>query len=185
MSTSAWIVIGIAVVVLLYLVKLYNDLVRRRNMAREGWSGIDVQLRRRADLVPNLVQTVQGYAAHEKQIFEDIAATRASSISATTVADKAQAGTALSGALGRLFAIAEAYPALKADANFQSLQNELSEIEDQLQMARRYYNGTARELNILVESFPGVLVAGPFGFKPQAYFELGDAQAGVAPSIKF
>jgi len=185
MSIGAWVAVAVAVVVLLYVIKLYNSLVRHRNMTREGWSGIDVQLRRRVDLIPNLVETVKSYAAHEKGIFEDIAAKRAQSINANGVADQAQAEKALSGAIGRLFAVAEGYPQLKADGNYLHLQEQLAEIEDHLQMARRYYNGTARELNNLVESFPSVIVASSFGFKVAPNFDLGDPAAATVPSVKF
>lgn len=185
MPITAWIIIAVIALIVIFFINAYNGLVRHRNLTREGFSGIDVQLRRRADLIPNLVETVKAYAAHEKGIFEDIADKRASSIRADSPRDKLEAGQALSGALGRLFAIAENYPALKADANFQSLQAEIAEIEDQLQMARRYYNGAARELNIRVESFPSVLVANAFGFKAEPYFELGDAEAAKVPTVKF
>ena len=185
MPIAAWIAIAVVVVLLFYVIRIFNNLVRNRNLTKEGWSGIDVQLRRRYDLIPNLLETVKGYAAHEKAIFDEVAAKRASAMGANTVTDQVQADKALSGALGRLFAIAEAYPELKADANFKALQDELSSIEDQLQMARRYYNGTARELNILVESFPSVLVASTFGFKKEPYYELGDPAAAAVPKVAF
>src|SRR5262249_60394176 len=136
-----WIIIGILLAILLYAVAVYNRLVRQRNLVREGWSGIDVQLKRRTDLVPNLVETVKAYAAHERGVLEDVTNKRATSIAADNVAGQADAERALQGSLARLFALAEAYPALKADKNFLSLQQELTEIEDQLQMARRYSNG--------------------------------------------
>jgi LemA protein len=154
-------------------------------MLREGWSGIDVQLRRRADLVPNLIETVKGYAAHEHALFEDLAAKRAGSIAADNLVSQAAAEQAMQGALGRLFAVAESYPELKADANFRQLQSELSEIEDQLQLARRYYNGMAREMNTRVRSFPGNLVAAQFGFTDVSYFELGDETARAIPKVAF
>ncbi|WP_144641211.1 LemA family protein [Bordetella genomosp. 13] len=187
MFASTWVVaVCIAVVAVLgYVVITYNALVRLRALAREGWSGISVQLRRRTDLVPNLVETVKAYAAHEKGIFDEIAARRATSINAAGVAQQAQAEQALNQSLGRLMAIAEAYPDLKADANFRGLQDSLAEIEDQLQMARRYYNGTARELNIRVESFPSNLVAGSFGFRQEAYFELDDPADAAVPHVAF
>jgi LemA protein len=182
---SAWIAIAVVVLVLGYAISVYNRLVRARNMTQEGWSGIDVQLRRRFDLIPNLLETVKGYAAHERGVFEEITRLRAASMNAGTVADQVQAEKALTGALGRLFAVAEAYPDLKADANFRNLQEELSDIEDHLQMARRYYNSTARELNILVESFPSVLVARSFGFKTEPYYEIGDPAAAAVPKVAF
>ena len=167
-----------------YVVLAYNRLVRARNMLQEGWSGIDVQLRRRADLVPNLIETVKGYAAHEHGIFEDLAK-RAQSLADNTLTGQVAAAQAMEGALGRLFAVAEAYPALKADANFRQLQTELEQIEDQVQLARRYYNGVAREMNTRVQSFPGNLVAAAFNFTPASYFELGDEAARAAPKVAF
>ena len=183
---SAWIVIAIIAAAAVYGVALYNKLVRQRNLAREGWSGIDVQLKRRADLIPNLVETVKGYAAHEKGIFEDVAAKRAASMNAGSVTSQAAADAALSGALGRLIAISEAYPELKADANFRQLQTELASVEDQMQMARRYYNATVRDLNTSIQSFPAVLVASTLGFKEEPYYEIEDrAAASVAPKVSF
>jgi LemA protein len=133
-----WIVIAVVVAIAIYAAVIYNRLVRQRNLMREGWSGIDVQLKRRTDLVPNLIETVKAYAAHERGLFEDVAAKRASSIAADSVPSQAAAERALHGSLGRLFAVAEAYPELKANQNFLDLQQQLAEIEDQLQMARRY-----------------------------------------------
>jgi LemA protein len=179
------ILLGLAALAALYVIIVYNRLVRQRNLVREGWSGIDVQLRRRADLVPNLVETVKGYAGHERELLEEIAQARSRSIAASGVGDQAQAERRLEGALGRLFAVAEAYPELKADANFRDLQQQLADVEDQLQMARRYYNGTARDLNTSVQSFPNNLVAGPLGFKEEPFFELGDEAARAAPQVRF
>jgi LemA protein len=169
----------------LYVVFCYNRLVRAQNMLQEGWSGIDVQLRRRADLIPNLIETVKGYVAHERGIFEDLADKRARSLAANSVTGQIAAEQAVQGALGRLFAVAEAYPELKADANFRQLQTELEQIEDQLQLARRYYNGVAREMNTRVQSFPGNLVAAGFGFTTASYFELGDEAARAVPKVAF
>lgn len=169
----------------LYAVLTYNRLVRQRNLVREGWSGIDVQLRRRADLVPNLVEAVRGYAGHERALLEELAASRARSLAASGPGEQVLAERALEGALGRLLAIAEAYPELKADANFRELQDQLAEVEDQLQLARRYYNGTVRNQNTLVQSFPSNLVAGGFGFREEAFFELDDPAARAAPKVSF
>jgi LemA protein len=182
---TEWIVGAIIVAIVLFVVAIFNRLIRQRNLVREGWSGIDVQLRRRTDLVPNLVQTVKGYAAHEHSLFEDVAAKRASSIAADNVGGQAAAERALQGSLGRLFAIAEAYPQLKADKSFLELQQQLAEIEDQLQMARRYYNGTVRNLNISIQSFPNNLVAMLLGFRPEPFFELDDRREAAAPSVAF
>jgi len=178
-----WTVIGVAIAIVAIAIVIFNSLVRMRNVVREGWSGIDVQLRRRTDLVPNLVETVKGYAAHERGLFEDVAKNRAQSIAADNVGGKAAAEKALQGSLGRLLAVAEAYPELKANTNFLELQQQLAEIEDQLQMARRYYNGAVRNLNIGIQSFPGVLLARPFGFREEPFFELDDRSQAAAPQV--
>ena len=177
--------LGLIVLIGLYLVWAYNGLVRNRNLVAEGWSGIDVQLRRRADLIPNLVETVKGYATHEDKLFRDIAELRAKSISGGTVAEQSAVGQAMSAALGRIFAIAEAYPELKADANFRDLQDKLSGIEDEIQMSRRYYNGAVRNLNTMIESFPTNLIASQFGFTQAEFFEIGDAAAREVPKVDF
>jgi LemA protein len=182
-SRMEWIIIGVAIAVVVIAILIFNNLVRMRNVVREGWSGIDVQLRRRTDLVPNLVETVKGYAAHERGLFEDVAKNRAQSIAADNVGGQAAAEKALQGSLGRLFAVAEAYPELKANKNFLELQQQLAEIEDQLQMARRYYNGAVRNLNIGIQSFPGVLLARPFGFREEPFFELDDRSQAAAPQV--
>jgi LemA protein len=179
-----YVVIAVVVLAVLYAIATYNRLVRQRNLVREGWSGIDVQLRRRADLVPNLVETVKGYAAHERGLFEEIAASRQQSLAAKAPGEQGEAERRLEGGIGRLLALAEAYPELKADANFRQLQGQLAEVEDQLQMARRYYNGTARDLNTLVQSFPSNLVAGGFGFKEAEFFETDEASR-AAPQVSF
>jgi LemA protein len=182
---ALYVVLGVIALTALYVVLTYNRLVRHRNLVQEGWSGIDVQLRRRADLVPNLVETVKGYAAHEKGLFEQLAAWRGRSLGASGPGPQAEAEKGLSAALGRLFAVAEAYPELKADANFRALQQQLAGIEDELQMARRYYNGTVRNLNTLVQSVPSNLVAGSFGFAPAEYFELEEGTPRTAPVVSF
>ncbi len=180
---TGWIVAISLIALALYLIVVFNRLIRQRNLVREGWSGIDVQLRRRTDLVPNLVETVKGYAAHERSLFEDIAAKRASSIAADNVTGQASAERELQGALRRLFAVAEAYPELKANKNYLDLQRQLAEIEDQLQMARRYYNGTVRNLNISIQSFPNSLFATIMGFHEEPFFELEDRSAAAAPAL--
>ena len=182
---TEWIVVGVLVVIVLIAIIIFNRLIRQRNVVREGWSGIDVQLRRRTDLVPNLVQTVQAYAAHERSLFEEVTKRRAGSIAASDVGGQAAAERALAGSLGRLMAVAEAYPQLKADKNFLELQTQLAEIEDQIQMARRYYNGAVRNLNISIQAFPGVLVARPLGFREEPFFELEDRAQAAAPQIAF
>ena len=177
-----WIVLAVIAAVACYVVFVFNRLIRRRNMMREAWSGIDVQLRRRSDLIPNLVQVVKAYAAHERGVFEDIAAKRASTFAVGGTVQKAAAEQALQGSLGRLFAVAEGYPQLKADQNFRALQDQLAEIEDQLQMARRYFNGTVRDFNIGVQSFPDVLVARALGWHEEHFFEI-DAASAAAPAV--
>jgi LemA protein len=178
-----WVVAAIIIAIVLYAVVLYNRLVRQRNLVKDGWSGIDVQLRRRTDLIPNLVDTVKAYAAHERSLFEDIVRARASSIAADNVPGQALAERALQGSLGRLVALAESYPDLKANQNFLKLQEQLTEIEDQLQMARRYYNGAVRDLNIAIQSFPNTLVSRPLGFKEAPFFELEDRSDAAVPSV--
>jgi LemA protein len=185
----AMVMIGIfaalAALVFAWSVSVYNRFVRLRNLMAEAWSGIDVQLKRRVDLIPNLVETVKGYAGHEKELFEKIAASRAQSVSAGSVREQAAAESALTASLRTLFAVAEAYPELKANANFLELQKSLAEIEDQIQMARRYYNGTVRENNVLVDSFPSNLVARMAGFTKADFFELEDSAERKAPQVRF
>ncbi|EJB03976.1 LemA family protein [Rhizobium sp. J15] len=182
-----YIALGVIVLVALYVVFIYNGLVRSRQMAEEAWSGIDVQLKRRADLIPNLIETVKGYAAHEKSTLEEVVALRnkAQAVPAGDVAGRAQAEGLLGQALGRVIALAEAYPDLKANQNFAELQASLETMEGELQMARRYYNGAARDLNVKVESFPSNLVAGQFGFAKREYFEITNEADRAVPSVKF
>ncbi|TNM65936.1 LemA family protein [Aliirhizobium smilacinae] len=182
-----YIALGLIALVALYVIVIYNGLVRARQMAEEAWSGIDVQLKRRADLIPNLIETVKGYAAHEKGTLEEVVKLRnqAQAVPAGDVAGRAQAEGLLSQALGKLFALAEAYPDLKANQNFAELQTSLETIESEIQMARRYYNGSARDLNIKVESFPANLIAGPFGFSKREYFEIENEADRAVPSVKF
>ena len=168
-----------------YLIYAYNALVKLKNLVSEGWSGIDVQLKRRADLIPNLIETVKGYAAHEDKLFRDIAELRAKSIAGGTVAEQSAVGQAMSAALGRLFAIAEAYPELKADANFRDLQEKLAGIEDEIQLSRRYYNGAVRNLNTMIESFPSNFVANYFKFEKSEFFEIGDPAEREVPKVDF
>ncbi|MCK3775668.1 LemA family protein [Ensifer sesbaniae] len=179
--------LAIAVVVILYLVFVYNGLVKARQIAEEAWSGIDVQLKRRADLIPNLIETVKGYAAHEKSTFEEVIAmrNRAQAVPAGDVEGRAEAEGALSQALGKLFALAEAYPDLKANENFAELQRSLETIEGEIQMSRRYYNGAARDLNVKVESFPSNLIANAFRFVKAGYFEITNEADRAVPQVKF
>lgn len=160
---------------------LYNRLVRNRNRVSEAWAGIDVQLQKRFELVPNLVQTVKGYASHESSVFEEVARIRKTG--GTDVDARAQQETALSRSLGRLFALAEDYPDLKASEGFQQLHDSLIDIEDHLQFARRYYNGAVRDNNNLVESFPSNIIAGLFNFKLAEFFEIELASQRSAPDV--
>ena len=181
---TTWIVIGVIALVLLFVVGLYNRLVRLRALVKEGFSGITVQLRRRADLIPNLVEAVKGYAGHEKATFEAITAARAA-MTGSGVAATAAADATMTGLIGRLFAVAEAYPELRASENFQQLQGELSTIETELQSSRRYYNATVRDLNTAVQSFPAVLIARPLGFTEEPSYEDPDASIQSAPKVSF
>jgi len=183
--TILFFLLGGAGVVALLLIVLYNRLVRLRNMVREGWSGIDVQLKRRANLIPNLVETVKGYMGHERDLLEKVTQLRSQSLKTGNLGEKQRVESALTGGLARLFAVAEGYPELKANQNFQDLQLQISEIEDQIQLARRYYNGTVRNLNIAIESFPGNLVAGWFAFQTAEYFEIEEPGDRAVPKVGF
>ena len=184
---STWIVLVAIVAIAIYAVTLYNRLVKNRQMAEEGWSGIDVQLKRRADLIPNLVDTVKGYVGHERETLERVTELRAQigKVPEGDVAERGKLEGLLSGAIGRLLAVAENYPELKANANFLELQKSLADVEDEIQMSRRYYNGAVRNLNVMVESFPSNLVAGQFGFQKRDYFEIEDATDRAVPEVSF
>ncbi len=179
------VLLALAAAIFLWAVLIYNGLVRMRSMVQEAWSGIDVQLKRRTDLVPNLVSTVKGYAEHEKGTLEEVIRLRGLAQNAQGVGETAQAQGLLGQALGKLFALAESYPELKANANFAQLQASLGEIEEQIQLARRYYNGSVRNLNIAVESFPSNLVAGRFGFAKAEFFELESPAERAVPKVEF
>jgi len=169
----------------LWVVLMYNRLITLRNRVREAFSDIDVQLKRRYDLIPNLVNTVKGYAAHEKGVFEKVTEARARAMGATGVHDKAAAENMLTGALKSLFAVAEAYPDLKASANFVELQRELRDTEDKIQAARRFYNTNVLSLNTSAESFPSNIIARIFSFKKEEFFELEDVEQREAPKVSF
>ena len=170
--------------ILLWLIVIYNLFIRDRNLMKEAWSGIDVQLKRRHNLIPNLVTTVKGYSKHERNLFEDITEKRAKTIQVDNIKEKSTLETDLSGMLKTLFAVVEDYPDLRANENFLDLQNQLTEIEDQIQLSRRYYNGTVRNYNIRVESFPNNIVAGKFDFKTEEYFEITFATERKTPEVK-
>ena len=170
-----WIFLAVLVVIASVLIGMYNVLVQLRVRCDAAWSDIDVQLKRRHDLIPNLVETVKGYATHEKGTFENIAKFRSMAMQATTPADKAAAENQLTGALKSLFAVAENYPELKASQEFTQLQNSLSQTEDTIQNARRYYNAVVRDLNTKIQSFPTNILAGMFGFQQRQFFEVAEA----------
>jgi LemA protein len=180
---TGWVVWGVVALFVIYAIVIFNRLVRSRNLVREGFSGIDVQLKRRSDLIPNLVEVVKGYAAHERSLFNDIAEKRTAAMNATGVAGKAAAENDLQGSLRRLFALAESYPQLNANQNFLTLQNQIAGLEDQLQMARRYYNGAVRDYNISIQSFPDVLLARLTGFGEEHFFQI-EAGEGATPSVQ-
>jgi LemA protein len=180
-----WLILPVLGAVLIVAIIIYNRLVRTRQMTNEAWSGIDVQLKRRAELVPNLVETVQGYAAHERRLLEEVTTLRgqARALPGDDVIHRAEVERALSIAIGRLLALAESYPELKASGNFLELQQELARLENEIQMARRYYNGAVRNQNVLVQSFPSNLVAGMFGFGTRDYFELSSEAERAVPQV--
>ena len=183
-AMAMWILIAVAVVVVLYVIVTYNALVRLRNRVANAWAQIDVQLRRRYDLIPNLVETVKGYAAHERQTFQAVTEARANAINASGVGEQAQAENMISGALKSLFAVAEAYPDLKANQNFLSLQEELSGTEGRISYARQFYNDSVLRLNTKIQNFPSNILAGMFGFREQEYFEADDTSRGPV-SVQF
>ena len=186
MSTLTVILIIIAVIVV-YGITLYNRLVKNRQMVGEGWSGIDVQLKRRSNLIPNLLAAVKGYLKHEKSLLEEITQMRANAQGAENAGpeERAKAEGALSGGLMKLFAVMENYPDLKANENIMEFQNSLEEIEDQIQLSRRYYNGAVRNLNVAVESFPSNIVANQFQFEKAEYFEIDSAASRSLPKVEF
>ncbi|MGA9754873.1 MAG: LemA family protein [Desulfobaccales bacterium] len=182
---TGYILLGVVVVLLLGAMTIYNKLVTNKNMVAEGWSGIDVQLKRRADLIPNLIESVKGYMGHERGVLDQVTELRTKSLAAQGVGDKAKVEGALGAALGNLFAVAENYPDLKASQNFIELQKSLADIEDQIQLSRRYYNGAARNFNILIQSFPSNLLASAFHFTTVEYFEIEAAADRAVPKVAF
>jgi LemA protein len=182
-----WVILALVVGAAGYAIVIYNSLVSNRQMVREGWSGIDVQLKRRTDLIPNLMETVKGYMAHERETLEAVVNARAKATSAAASGPEARAKAEgeLSSALGRLLAVAEAYPDLKANTTFLEFQTALQGVEDEIQMARRYYNGAVRNLNIQVESFPSNIIANAFKFTQEEYFELENEAERAVPQVKF
>ncbi len=184
--SGTWIaVLGAVVLIALYAVMIYNRLVKSTTVTEEGWSGIDVQLKRRSNFIPNLVETVKGYAAHERGTLDEVTELRAKTQDAHGRAEWAETEGLLTAALVRLLAVAENYPDLKASTNFTDLQGQLAEVEDQIQMARRFYNGAVRNLNILVESFPSNLIANASKFGKADFFEIEDAAQRAVPEVDF
>jgi LemA protein len=189
MSTTGWIVLGVIVVIVLWVISIYNGLVSMRQRVSQAFADIDVQLRQRHDLIPNLVETVKGYAAHERGTLEAVIQARNAAVAASGRGPDAQAGAEnmLSGALRQLFALSENYPDLKANANFQQLQAELTDIENKIAAARRFFNNSVSEYNTGIQQFPAALFAAMFGFAPRTFFDLGDDRKAVetAPQVKF
>ena len=184
--TALYIVLGIIATAVLWVIGSYNNFVSLVNRTKEAWADIEVQLKRRYDLIPNLVNTVKGYATHESTAFEKVTAARSAAMGAGSLSDKAQAENNLAGALKSVFAIAEAYPDLKANTNFLELQRELSDTENKIQAARRFYNGNVRDLNIAIESFPGNVIANTFKFSKMELFDLADNDVAQQPvEVKF
>jgi LemA protein len=185
MTLEGWIFVAVLVVLVWFAITIYNRLVGLRNRADASWSDVDVQLKRRTDLIPNLVETVKGYAAHERGTLEQVIQARGATTSARTPEARAQAENALTGALRQLFALAESYPELKANESFQSLQVSLGEVEDSIQSARRYYNAVVRDLNTAIESFPSNLLASTAGCSRRGYFELERPEDRQVPRVAF
>ena len=184
MTTALMIIIGIVVVLLLYVILTYNGLVTLRNRVKEAWSDIDVQLKRRYDLIPNLVEVVKGYASHEKETLERVITARNVAMSANGAKEKGEAENVLSGALKNLFALSENYPDLKASTNFLELQKELTDTENKIQAARRFYNGNVKDFNTKIEMFPANIIANMFNFKANDFFSIADEEK-ENPQVKF
>jgi LemA protein len=187
MSTTGWIVLGVIVVIVLWVIMIYNGLVTMRQRVNQAFADIDVQLKQRHDLIPNLVETVKGYAAHERGTLEAVIQARNAAATAQGPTAQAAAENQLSGALRQIFALSENYPDLKANANFQQLQAELTDIENKLAAARRFFNNSVTEYNTGIQVFPAALFAGMFGFTPRSFFDLGDDRKTVeqTPQVKF
>jgi LemA protein len=187
MSTSTLIVLAVIVVLVLWVITIYNNLVSMRQRVNEAFADVDVQLRQRHDLIPNLVETVKGYAAHERGTLDEVVKARNVAVAAQGPAQQAAAENMLSGALRQLFALAESYPDLKASTNFQQLQSELTDIENKIAAARRFFNNAVQEYNTGIQKFPAALFASALGFAPKQFFDLGDERktVGEAPQVKF
>ena len=187
MSTTSWVVLGVIVVFVLWIIMIYNQLVAMRQRVSQAFADVDVQLKQRHDLIPNLVETVKGYAAHERGTLEEVVKARNAAMGAQGPNEKVVAENMLSGALRQLFALSEAYPDLKANQNFQQLQSELSDIENKLAAARRFFNSAVQEYNTGIQQFPAALFAASLGFSPRTFFDVGEdrPQLEKAPQVKF
>lgn len=185
MPTILWVIIVLAVVVVLWLIAIYNGLIKMKNRTDEAWSDIDVQLKRRYDLIPNLIETVKGYATHERELFEKVTQARTAAMGAENPNEKAEKENVLSGTLKSLFAVSENYPDLKANQNFLELQRELTDTEDKIQASRRFYNGNVRDINIKIEQFPNNLIAGTLGFKKRDFFEVDGESEREPVKVEF
>jgi LemA protein len=187
MSTTGWVLLGVVVVIVIWAISIYNSLITMRQRTNQAFADIDVQLKQRHDLIPNLVETVKGYAAHERGTLEAVVQARNAAMAAPGVEQKVAAENVLSGALRQLFALSENYPNLKANANFQQLQSDLSDIENKLAASRRFFNNAVQEYNTGIQQFPASLFAGMFGFSQRTFFDLGETRAQLeqAPSVKF
>lgn len=179
------VALGLILLIGFWFISIYNKLVYNKNVVKEGWSGIETQLKRRSNLIPNLVEAVKSYMGHEKGVLENVTEARSRTGTASTPGERGKMEGMLGAALANVFAVAEAYPDLKANENFMSLHDELSSLEDEIQMARRYYNGTVRNFNVLIESFPSNLVAGMFTFVQAEFFEIEDASDRAVPKVSF
>jgi len=185
MNTVTYIIIGVVAIATAWFIAIYNGFVRLLNRAKEAWADIDVQLKRRYDLIPNLVETVKGYATHEREAFEKVTEARAKALGAQTLTEKGEADNMVSSALKSIFAIAEAYPQLRAVESFTKLQDELSDTENKIQAARRFYNGNVRDFNIKLETFPNNIVGNMFHFKKQEFFEMEEEAAKEPVKVSF
>lgn len=185
MNTTFWIIIGVFAVAVFWFIAIFNRFITLINRAKEAWADIDVQLKRRYDLIPNLVETVKGYASHERELFEKVTEARTKAMSAQGLEERGRAENALAGTLKTLFAVSENYPQLRASENFKALQDELSDTENKIQAARRFYNTNVRDLNIRIESFPSNIIAGMFHFQKMEFFQLEESAAKEPVKVNF
>lgn len=185
MSTIVWVILVVVALIVFWLIGVYNGLIKQRNQTDEAWSDIDVQLKRRYDLIPNLIETVKGYAKHERELFETVTKARTAAMGAQTVEEQGKAENMLAGTLKSLFAVAENYPELKANQNFLKLQDELSDTENKIQAARRFFNGNVRDFNTKIQVFPNNMIAPMLGFKKYDFFEIEEEAAREPVKVQF